>query len=104
MLQYVNIMEIKLADLEPGKTGMVRRLEGGRSYVARLAALGFTIGAPVKVLRKNARGPLLVSLRGTQIALGFGEAEGIEVTPEAESKEAPVESNDASTFTIALAG
>jgi ferrous iron transport protein B len=97
-------MEIKLADLEPGKTGMVRRLEGGRSYVARLAALGFTIGAPVKVLRKNARGPLLVSLRGSQIALGYGEAEGIEVTPEVEIKESPVEANGGAAFTIALAG
>jgi ferrous iron transport protein B len=108
-------MDTKLADLEPGKTGMVRRLEGGRSYVARLAALGFTIGAPVKIVRKNAHGPMLVSLRGAQIALGRGEAEGIEVTLD-ESRASgdgsetgagetgAADANPAPAFTIALAG
>jgi ferrous iron transport protein B len=96
-------MELSVADLASGETAKVRRLEGGRGYIARLAALGFTIGVPIKVVRKNAHGPLLVSLRGTQIALGFGEAAGILVSPvekEAESIPEPANVN----YNIALAG
>jgi len=96
-------MELRVADLKPGDSAKVRKLEGGRSYIARLAALGFTIGAPIKVLRKNARGPMLVSLRGTQIALGFGEAAGILVS-RSEKKETGVPEPPNATFTIALAG
>jgi ferrous iron transport protein B len=95
-------MELTVADLKPGEKAKVRRLEGARSYVARLAALGFTIGAPIKVVRKNARGPLLVSLRGSQIALGFGEAGGIFVSAVKDEKLAP--ESRAANFTIALAG
>jgi ferrous iron transport protein B len=96
-------MELSVADLRPGDSAKVRKLEGGRGYIARLAALGFTIGAPIKVMRKNARGPLLVCLRGTQIALGFGEAAGILVSRFDEEKVAVPEPCHM-TFTIALAG
>jgi ferrous iron transport protein B len=96
-------MELSVADLKPGDSAKVRKLEGKRGYVARLAALGFTIGAPIKVMRKNARGPLLVCLRGTQIALGFGEAAGILVSRFDEEKVAAPEPCHM-TFTIALAG
>jgi ferrous iron transport protein B len=96
-------MELSLVDLKPGKTGNIRKLEGNRSYVARLAALGFTIGAPVKILRKNSHGPLIVSLRGTQIALGYDEAEGIRISPSVEDEKASEARVDAA-FTIALAG
>jgi ferrous iron transport protein B len=95
-------MELTVADLKPGDTAKVWKLEGGRSYVARLAALGFTIGAPIKLVRRSSGGPLLVSLRGTQIALGFSEAEGILVSPvEEETKSA---SRSEANYRIALAG
>lgn len=95
-------MEYSLVDLHPGQTGQVRKLTGSRNFIARLAALGFTIGAPVTVVRNSAHGPLLVSLRGTQIALGFGEASGIMISPtEIETK---ITIADTSQYTIALAG
>jgi ferrous iron transport protein B len=95
-------MEFSVAELKPGESAKVRKLEGGRSYVARLAALGFTVGAPIKVVRKNARGPLLVSLRGTLIALGAGEAAGILVGAVEEEGYKPEPC--AASFTIAVAG
>jgi ferrous iron transport protein B len=76
-------MELTVAELQPGQNVKIRKLEGNRGYRARLAALGFTLGAPLKLVRKSTRGPLLVSLRGTQIALGYDEASGIVVSPEA---------------------
>ena len=95
-------MELTVADLKPGETAKVRKLAGARGYVARLAALGFTIGAPIKLVRRNPGGPLLVSLRGTQIALGFSEAEGILVSPVEEEAKAPRAHE--TNYTIALAG
>ncbi len=92
-----------IKDLKKGETGTVLKLTGGRGYVARLAALGFTFGAQVTVLRKPSKGPILVGIRGTQIALGQGEADGISISRVDESafpaKEAATE-----TFRIALAG
>jgi ferrous iron transport protein B len=96
-------MDLSVADLRPGQSASVKKLEGDRACRARLAALGFTIGAPIKVVRRSSRGPLLVRLRGTQIALGFGEASGILVGPAEEERLVGIEPRD-STFTIALAG
>jgi len=95
-------VDVTVADLKPGDNAKVRKLEGARSHVARLAALGFTIGAPIKLVRRSPGGPLLVSLRGTQIALGFSEAEGILVSPAQE--EMKTASSDGAKYRIALAG
>lgn len=71
---------VRLTDLGVGKHAQVRRLEGGKGFISRLAAMGFTPGAPVTVLRRNGNGPILVSLRGAQVALGFLEAKKIRLT------------------------
>jgi ferrous iron transport protein B len=91
-------------DLQPGKTAVIRRLGGGRKVLQRLAALGFTPGAEVKVLRNDDHGPLLVSLRGSQVALGRGEAALIFVSTfeNAAPSEAPAAAQR--TISIALTG
>ncbi len=72
-----------LEELATGKRGVVRQLKGGRAFTTRLFALGFTIGAEVTVTRNYGRGPIVVSICDTSIALGRGEAEKllVEVTP-----------------------
>ena len=60
--------------LAPGKVGIVRQLGGGRGFVSRLAALGFTPGAEVTMVQNFGRGPLIVLVRDTRVALGRGEA------------------------------
>jgi len=65
---------IPLEQLQPGQQGMVHTLRGGQHFVSRLAALGFTPGAPVTIVRNHGVGPLIVEIRGTQIAMGRGEA------------------------------
>ncbi len=72
---------VPLTDLNGGQVGLVRTLNGGRGFVSRLAALGFTPGAPVTVVRNHGSGPLIVSVRGAQVALGRGEAQRILVHP-----------------------
>ncbi|MEN6409625.1 MAG: FeoB small GTPase domain-containing protein, partial [Anaerolineaceae bacterium] len=98
-------MTVHLTDLESGAQGMVHRLTGGHSLVSRLAALGFTPGAPVTVLRSGSGGPLLVSIRGSRVALGIGEAENIEVLGvTGENAETPPLTPESAARVIALAG
>ncbi len=65
---------VTLAHLAPHERGQVRSLRGGRGLVGRLASLGFTPGAPVEMVQNFGRGPLIVLVRGSRIALGRGEA------------------------------
>ena len=59
--------------------GYVVTIRGGRSVVSRLAALGFLPGARTIMVQNYGRGPLIVELRQTRIALGRGEARCIVV-------------------------
>jgi ferrous iron transport protein A len=62
-------------DSIPARTGgYIVTLSGGRSLVGRLAALGFVPGAPITMVQNYGRGPLIVALRQTRIALGRSEA------------------------------
>jgi ferrous iron transport protein A len=65
---------VSLIALAPGETGVLRTLAGGRSFVSRLAALGFTPGSEVTVIQNIGRGALIVLVRDTRVALGRGEA------------------------------
>jgi len=71
----------RLHALKVGETGVVADLIGGRDLVSRLAALGFTPGASVMVAQNFGRGPIIVTVRDTRIALGRGEAGKIRVRP-----------------------
>jgi ferrous iron transport protein A len=65
---------VSLADLPTGTRAVVRALRGGQELMSRLSAMGFIAGAPVEVLQNRGRGPLLVRVRDTRVALGRGEA------------------------------
>lgn len=68
---------VSLSTVRPGESVRIRKLSGGHSFLSRLASLGFTPGARLDVVQNYGHGPLLVSLRGTRVALGRGEAEKI---------------------------
>jgi ferrous iron transport protein A len=70
---------VSLERLHSGEVGFIGALNGGHRLISRLAALGFTPGAPVTMMRNHGTGPLIVSVRGAQIALGRGEAGRIKV-------------------------
>jgi ferrous iron transport protein B len=97
-------MHYRLVDLQPEKAAVVQRVEGGKSLLSRLATMGFTPGALVTVIRTGDHGPLLVSLRGSRVALGQGEAEHIFVTAVEEKLQREPEPLPTSRLTIALAG
>jgi ferrous iron transport protein A len=68
---------VPLDQLPAGATALVRQLRGGQEFAHRLAAMGLTEGAHLTVLQNPGRGPLLVNVRDTRIALGRGEAKKI---------------------------
>ncbi len=70
---------LSLADLQAGTRAVVREFRAGRAVESRLASLGFTPGAAVEVVQNYGRGPLIVTVRGTRVALGRGEAAKIMV-------------------------
>ncbi len=63
-----------LSNLGKGESGIVRSLDGGRIFRSRAANLGFTAGVEVTVVQNFGHGPMIVSLRGTRVALGRDEA------------------------------
>ena len=76
---------VPLADLCQGKAGLITTLNGGHRFISKLVSLGFTPGAPVTVTRNHGIGPIIVSVRGAQVALGRGEADRILVHPTEEA-------------------
>ncbi|MHC1785101.1 MAG: ferrous iron transport protein B [Anaerolineaceae bacterium] len=97
---------MRLTDMHPGDSGLVRHLEGGHNFISRLATMGFTPGVRVTIVRNNERGPLLVRVRGSQVALGLGEARQIQLVREEFVPLPEVEEEIAETKkrVIALAG
>ena len=63
-----------LSALNVGQRGVVRALGGGHLFRSRAANLGFTAGAEVTVVQNYGRGPIIVAVRGTRVALGRAEA------------------------------
>jgi len=68
-----------LSDLPARGQGFVQALRGGHGFCSRMANLGFTTGAAVTVVQNIGRGPMLVSVRGTLVALGRAEAAKVTV-------------------------
>jgi len=68
-----------LSSITVGGRVRLRSLRGGKEFTTRLAALGFTPGVEVVVVQNFGRGPLLVDIRDSRVALGRGEALRVEV-------------------------
>jgi len=72
---------VRLSDLATDAKATIVRIDGGRGFVARMSALGFTPGAEVVVRANPGHGPLIVRIMDTQIALGRGQAAHVTVKP-----------------------
>jgi len=68
----------RLSELEPGKEAVIIALKGGGPLLRRLADMGFTVGARVRVLRKAPLGdPIEFEVKGYNVSLRREEAEGV---------------------------
>lgn len=63
-----------LDHLPAGAYAVVRELDGGHEFSSRLAAMGLVLGAVLQVMQNSGKGPMLVRVRDTRLALGRGEA------------------------------
>ncbi|MEA3339733.1 MAG: FeoA family protein [Chloroflexota bacterium] len=68
-----------LAMVSPGEEVRLTAIRGGRRMRKRLADLGLNIGMTVRVLQRNGRGPLLLAVKDSRLALGRGMAHKIRV-------------------------
>jgi ferrous iron transport protein A len=66
-----------LDDLVRGETAFFLTFNAGREAAGRLTSLGFTPGVQILMTQNYGRGPLLVTIRGTRVALGREEARKI---------------------------
>ncbi len=73
---------VSLLDLGAGEAGTVVDCNGGHGLVSRFAAMGFTPGSLITVINNHRRGPILVYVHGSRVALGRGEAAKVLVRPE----------------------
>lgn len=62
--------EIPISDLKAGESGVVKSYAGGRGMLGRCLSMGFTPGSPVRMIENYGRGPILVSVCDTEVALG----------------------------------
>jgi ferrous iron transport protein A len=65
---------ISLSEMAAGEDATILDFQDGRVVNKRLASLGFTPGVTVNMTQNYGRGPLIVMVRGTRVALGRGEA------------------------------
>jgi ferrous iron transport protein A len=72
-------IDTSLGAVRSGKWVQIKRIQGGRQLLSRLAALGFTPGARLRVVQNFGHGPIIVNIRDTRVALGRGEASRIVV-------------------------
>jgi ferrous iron transport protein A len=68
---------VHLSSVSTGGSVQILEMQGGHGFLSRLASLGFTPGARLRVVQNYGHGPIIVSLRDTRIALGRGEAQKI---------------------------
>jgi ferrous iron transport protein A len=76
-----NLAQRRLSEITTGKQATLASVQVGRELTSRLTSLGLTPGVRVQVLQNHGHGPLIVNVRGTNIALGRGEADKLLVEP-----------------------
>jgi ferrous iron transport protein A len=72
--------QLTLAEMKTGQTGTVVGVLGGHGLIQRLDALGIRPGKKVTKINSTLfRGPVMLRVNSTQVAVGFGMARKIVV-------------------------
>ncbi len=72
--------------LPPGRRAVVASVPEGVGIRRRLAGMGLTVGTEVQSVISRGRGPIVVAVRQTRLALGRGVAHHIGVEPMEEAR------------------
>jgi ferrous iron transport protein A len=65
----------RLSEISTGGLVTLTSIQVGLELTSRMTSLGLTPGVSVNVLQNNGRGPIIINVRGTHVALGRGEAD-----------------------------
>jgi ferrous iron transport protein A len=84
-MQNAPIAHLSLAEIKTGEHVTYVGIHAEKGVASRLTSLGFTPGVQIDMTQNYGRGPLLVTIRGTRIALGREEAKNISVEKEKSS-------------------
>ncbi len=68
-----------LSMVSSGETVKIASVRAGWSLQRRLADLGLTPGVEVKVISRGRPGQVVIDIRGSRLALGYGVAQKITV-------------------------
>ena len=71
--------QMPLAMASPGEEVTVVEIRAGRGLTMRLADMGLTPGTTIMVINSQMPGPVLINLKGSRLALGFGVVQKIMV-------------------------
>ncbi len=75
---------LSLDAMKKGEHAVFLAINAERGITSRLTSLGFTPGVALEMTQNYGRGPLLVTIRGTRVALGRQEAQCILVQKDCE--------------------
>jgi ferrous iron transport protein A len=64
-----------LTDLKTGEHAVLDGIHTERAVTARLSSLGLTPGVEIEMTQNYGHGPLVITVRGTRIAIGRHEAQ-----------------------------
>ena len=71
-------MSINLTQLKEGETGEITGIQGGYGLTKRLDSLGIKVGSKIiKVSSQYMKGPIVLQVNNTQVAIGYGMARKI---------------------------
>ena len=74
---------IPLIKLDINQEGIIHALEGGANFQNRLQALNIRIGKRIRKISKNPfRGPIVIEIDRSQVALGHGMAKKVMIEVE----------------------
>ena len=60
---------IPMSELKTGESAVVKSYKGDRGVLGRLLCMGFTPGSLVKMVKNFSGDPVLIKIRGTEVAL-----------------------------------
>ena len=74
------VKKISLVEMRTGEKGKIAEIQGGHGMIRNLDALGIREGKEIRKLSAQLmRGPILIQVGNTQVAIGFGMARRIMV-------------------------
>ena len=66
-----------LSSVKPGNEVTILDINGGRGIKSKLYSMGLVPGTKLTVLNGNTKGPVMISIRDSRLAIGHGMAQKI---------------------------